>query len=77
VPFAIVLVRPELDRFDPGEHNGTFRGDNSAFVAATAALERHWRDDALARELGTPDRASLTTLVEAGGSPRRRGRRAA
>ncbi|HUH00581.1 MAG TPA: aminotransferase class III-fold pyridoxal phosphate-dependent enzyme, partial [Kofleriaceae bacterium] len=30
-----------------GEHNGTFRGNNHAFVTAAAALERYWSDDAL------------------------------
>lgn len=43
LPMALVLFRPELDVLAPGEHNGTFRGHNLAFVAATAALE-FWRD---------------------------------
>lgn len=38
LPFSLVLVKPELDVLDPGEHNGTFRGNNLAFVAARAAL---------------------------------------
>ncbi len=42
LPMALVLFRPELDVLAPGEHNGTFRGHNLAFVAATAAL-KHWR----------------------------------
>ena len=45
-PLALVLLRPELDVWAPGEHNGTFRGNNLAFVTATAALD-YWRDDAL------------------------------
>ena len=32
----------ELDVWEPGEHNGTFRGNNPAFVTATAALETYW-----------------------------------
>ena len=48
LPLAIVLLRPELDQWKPGEHNGTFRGNNAAFVTATAALDTFWRDDALA-----------------------------
>jgi diaminobutyrate-2-oxoglutarate transaminase len=51
LPFAVTLLRPELDVWEPGEHNGTFRGFNPAFVTATAALER-WRDDAFASEVG-------------------------
>lgn len=39
LPFAILLFKPELDLWKPGEHNGTFRGNNPAFVAAKAALE--------------------------------------
>jgi diaminobutyrate-2-oxoglutarate transaminase len=50
-PLSVVLIRPELDQWSPGEHNGTFRGNNLAFVTATAALETWWRDDALSREV--------------------------
>ena len=50
LPLALVLLRPELDAWAPGEHNGTFRGNNAAFVAGTAALER-WRDNALTHEV--------------------------
>jgi diaminobutyrate-2-oxoglutarate transaminase len=50
LPLALTLMRRELDVWEPGEHNGTFRGNNAAFVTATAALETFWRDDGLARE---------------------------
>src|SRR5690606_10605634 len=49
LPMALVLMRPELDQWAPGEHNGTFRGNNHAFVTARAALEHYWSDDALER----------------------------
>jgi diaminobutyrate-2-oxoglutarate transaminase len=49
LPMALVLVKPELDIWEPGEHNGTFRGNNAAFVTATAALEIFWSDDRLTR----------------------------
>ncbi|NOU71109.1 diaminobutyrate--2-oxoglutarate transaminase [Paenibacillus sp. LMG 31458] len=39
LPMAITLLKPELDIWNPGEHNGTFRGNQMAFVGATAALE--------------------------------------
>src|SRR3546814_20205144 len=42
LPFALTLLRPELDQWSPGEHNGTFRGNNHAFVTATAALRHFW-----------------------------------
>ncbi len=48
LPLALVLMKPELDVWDPGEHNGTFRGNNAAFVTATAALDAFWRDDSFA-----------------------------
>jgi diaminobutyrate-2-oxoglutarate transaminase len=51
LPFAVVLMKLELDQWKPGEHNGTFRGNNHAFVTARAALEHYWGDDAFAREV--------------------------
>jgi diaminobutyrate-2-oxoglutarate transaminase len=45
LPMSLVLIRPDLDCWEPGEHNGTFRGNNLAFVAARAVL-KHWRDGA-------------------------------
>ncbi|MFF3013457.1 diaminobutyrate--2-oxoglutarate transaminase [Streptomyces sp. NPDC057939] len=47
LPMALCLFKPELDIWEPGEHNGTFRGNNPAFVTATAALETYWRDGVL------------------------------
>lgn len=38
-PFALTLFKPELDVWTPGEHNGTFRGNQVAIVAAKAGLE--------------------------------------
>ena len=50
LPFAMVLLKPEHDVWEPGEHNGTFRGHNPAFVTAEAALS-FWEDDGLSREV--------------------------
>ena len=44
LPMAILLMRPELDQWKPGEHTGTFRGNNLAFVAATQALT-YWDNE--------------------------------
>lgn len=52
LPMALTLIRPELDQWKPGEHNGTFRGNNLAFVTAGAALQQYWQDDALQRAVG-------------------------
>lgn len=38
-PLSMLLIRAELDNWDPGDHNGTFRGNQLAFVAGSAALE--------------------------------------
>ncbi|MEV6137739.1 diaminobutyrate--2-oxoglutarate transaminase [Nocardia sp. NPDC051990] len=47
LPMALVLFKPELDQWAPGEHNGTFRGNNTAFITARVALEHYWSDRAL------------------------------
>lgn len=46
LPFALMLLHPDLDIWEPGEHNGTFRGNCHAFVTATAALRHFWRTEA-------------------------------
>lgn len=46
LPLALLLMRPDLDQWKPGEHTGTFRGNNLAFVAATEALA-YWENDDL------------------------------
>lgn len=51
LPFAVVLFSPELDQWKPGEHNGTFRGNNFAFVTAKAAIDSYWSDDAFSKEV--------------------------
>jgi len=51
LPFALVLLKPELDCWEPGEHNGTFRGNNHAFVTARAAIGQYWKDDRFSRHL--------------------------
>ena len=39
LPLALTLIRPEIDCLAPGEHNGTFRGNQLAFVASKASIE--------------------------------------
>ena len=51
LPFAAVLLKPELDIWKPGEHNGTFRGNNHAFVTSAVALDHFWSDDSFAAEV--------------------------
>jgi len=51
MPMAITLFKPEYDIWGPGEHNGTFRGNNMAFITATEALKNFWKDDAFAESI--------------------------
>lgn len=44
LPLSLVLIKPEFDAWAPGEHNGTFRGSNLSFAAATTAILNYWRD---------------------------------
>jgi diaminobutyrate-2-oxoglutarate transaminase len=44
LPLSMVLLKPEHDVWKSGQHNGTFRGNNMAFVTATAALNHFWSD---------------------------------
>jgi diaminobutyrate-2-oxoglutarate transaminase len=77
LPFALTLIRPELDVWKPGEHNGTFRGNNLAFVTARAALERYWTDGRLESAVSNKAkivRSALDSLAnEFGGEVRGRG----
>jgi diaminobutyrate-2-oxoglutarate transaminase len=67
LPFALTLFRSDLDVWEPGEHNGTFRGHNPAFVTATSAL-RFWEDDDFSAEIarkGALIESTLDRLVHA------------
>jgi diaminobutyrate-2-oxoglutarate transaminase len=62
LPFSVVLMKPELDQWKPGEHNGTFRGHNLAFVTAKAALDTYWRNDEFSQEVERKGRLIRSTL---------------
>lgn len=47
LPLALTLIREDLDVWEPGEHNGTFRGVNPSFITGTAALRAYWQNDTL------------------------------
>lgn len=51
LPFALTLFRPEHDKWSPGEHNGTFRGNNHAFVTAEATIRHFWSDDRFTKDI--------------------------
>ena len=74
LPLAVVLIRPDLDVWAPGEHNGTFRGNNHAFVTAAAALRKFWRTGDLAAGVAARAgtlRASLDAMADEFGLERR------
>jgi len=51
LPMALVFMKSALDQWKPGEHNGTFRGNNHAFITATASINHYWSDDSFAKEI--------------------------
>ncbi|WP_394144114.1 diaminobutyrate--2-oxoglutarate transaminase [Vibrio atypicus] len=59
LPMAIVLLKPELDVWKAGEHNGTFRGNNHAFVTAAKAIDEYWSDEQFEKHI-----AECSVLVE-------------
>ena len=63
LPMALLLMRPELDQWQPGEHTGTFRGNNLAFVAATQLL-RYWQDDALMQAIAAKGKIMEAALQQ-------------
>lgn len=79
LPLALTLMKPEYDVWEPGEHNGTFRGNNPAFVTATAALDL-WEQTDLPAETAAKssyvERALMgqaSRFAEAGADVRGRG----
>ncbi|HET7649993.1 MAG TPA: diaminobutyrate--2-oxoglutarate transaminase [Gammaproteobacteria bacterium] len=71
LPMAVVLMKPEHDVWAPGEHNGTFRGHNPAFVTATAALQ-FWEDNSLSNDVTRKAQRVaeyLQTLIKQTGVP--------
>ncbi|AYG76862.1 diaminobutyrate--2-oxoglutarate transaminase [Rhizobium sp. CCGE532] len=51
LPLSLLLLKPEFDVWQPGEHSGTFRGNNLALVTATAALRKYWTNEKLSKEV--------------------------
>ena len=50
LPMSLLLLKPQWDQWKPGEHTGTFRGNNLAFVAGREALGL-WGNDELSNEV--------------------------
>ncbi|HZI20812.1 MAG TPA: diaminobutyrate--2-oxoglutarate transaminase [Pyrinomonadaceae bacterium] len=63
LPMALLLIRPELDAWAPGEHTGTFRGNNLAFATASEALT-YWEDDSFGRSVAEKGELAARLLGE-------------
>lgn len=64
LPLAVTLMKPEHDVWNPGEHNGTFRGHNPAFTTAVATLEHFWKDEKLTDHVRNNGEIMETRLQE-------------
>ncbi len=51
LPMSLLLIKPEYDIWKPGQHSGTFRGNNLAFVSAAKAITEFWTNDKLSLEV--------------------------
>ena len=64
LPMALVLIRPELDVWFSAEHNGTFRGNNHAFVTAAKAIEVYWSNSQFENDIGELARLLTQGLMQ-------------
>jgi len=64
LPMALLLFRPDLDQWKPGEHTGTFRGNNLAFVASRVSLENYWQNDDLSNAVFYKEKILKETLAK-------------
>jgi len=62
LPMALLLFKPQLDQWKPGEHTGTFRGNNLAFVASKVSLEHYWQNDNISKAVFYKEKILRTTL---------------
>ncbi|MBV4367254.1 diaminobutyrate--2-oxoglutarate transaminase [Erwinia phyllosphaerae] len=51
LPMSLLLLSPEIDIWEPGEHNGTFRGNNHAFITAETAISNFWATKMFSEDL--------------------------
>lgn len=50
LPLSVLLMKPELDQWNPGEHNGTFRANNLSLLAGMKAME-YWETNEFSNEI--------------------------
>ncbi|WP_316399086.1 diaminobutyrate--2-oxoglutarate transaminase [Bradyrhizobium sp. 33ap4] len=71
LPLSMLLIKDGLDLWRPGEHTGTFRGNNLALVSATAALKTYWSSQSLSQwvqRMGDLMRCRLEAIASKHGS---------
>ncbi|KRP88701.1 diaminobutyrate--2-oxoglutarate transaminase [Bradyrhizobium pachyrhizi] len=71
LPLSMLLIKDGLDAWRPGEHTGTFRGNNLALVSATAAVNSYWRNETFSQEVqrkGELMRSRLEAIASAHGN---------
>ena len=78
LPMSVLLLRPDRDVWRPGEHNGTFRGNNHAFITARVALAKFWasatfQDDVRRRAVLVTDRLQTIAGLVPGARVKGRG----
>jgi diaminobutyrate-2-oxoglutarate transaminase len=64
LPLSVLLIRPVLDQWAPGEHNGTFRGNGHAFVTAEVALRKFWSTSAFSTQVADQSARLREGLVD-------------
>ena len=75
-PLAVLLIKPEHDKWAPSEHTGTFRGQGLSFVAGAEALQ-HFRDGTFLGDVkrkGEIMAARLQAIAKGNGGMKVRGR---
>lgn len=66
LPLSMLLIKEGLDAWHPGEHTGTFRGNNLALVSATSAINVYWRSQTFSegvKHMGDLMRRRLETIA--------------
>ncbi|MFC7698398.1 diaminobutyrate--2-oxoglutarate transaminase [Bradyrhizobium sp. GCM10028915] len=51
LPLSMLLIKEAIDAWEPGEHTGTFRGNNLALVSGKAALDLYWRNQTFSQQI--------------------------
>ena len=63
LPLSMVLLKTELDQWKPGEHTGTFRGNNLAFIASVELLS-YWENDNIPNTVKSKEKILKERLME-------------